>query len=242
MCQGSGFGVKAFPQERFFVFLCFSGSPTVWIFLILSVLCHISPFRVSSRLSTSVLSLRTDDTARASAPSLHLLWADKSAWAASWLIIAIQCDFCGECFWLCCPLRFLSFPLTPPVRRFPMVWKLLLLHNPLLRMGVCLEILYLHFCLYPLSYLILKRLVCLSGYLGSSTSIQKLFCGSLSTCRSFFFFFFQIFWYICAGESCLCPIPPPSWDRPPFQYFFLKSSSFCFYYALVLLCCPLFPL
>ena len=69
-----------------------------------------------------------------------------------------------------------------------MVWKLLLLHNPLLRMGVCLEILYLHFCLYPLSYLILKRLVCLSGYLGSSTSIQKLFCGSLSTCRSFFFF------------------------------------------------------
>ena len=66
-----------------------------------------------------------------------------------------------------------------------MVWKLLLLHNPLLRMGVCLEILYLPFCLYPLSYLILKRLVCLSGYLGSSTSIQKLFCGSHSTCRSF---------------------------------------------------------
>ena len=66
-----------------------------------------------------------------------------------------------------------------------MVWKLLLLHNPLLRMGVCLEILYLHFCLYPLSYLILKRLVCLSGYLESSTSIQKLFCGSHSYCRSF---------------------------------------------------------
>ena len=46
-----------------------------------------------------------------------------------------------------------------------MVWKLLLLHNPLLRMGVCLEILYLPFCLYPLSYLILRRLVCLSGIL-----------------------------------------------------------------------------
>ena len=208
MCQESGFGVKAFPQERFFVFLCFSGSPTVWIFLILSVLCRISPFRVSSRLSTSVLSLRTDDTARASAPSLHLLWADKSAWAASWLVIAIQCDFCGECFWLCCPLRFLSFPLTPPVRRFPMVWKLLLLHNPLLRMGVCLEILYLHFCLYPLSYLILKRLVCLSGYLGSSTSIQKLFC-----------FMYRWYFDVFMGEKVVSPsysstilgLPPKCW-------------------------------
>ena len=35
----------------------------------------------------------------------------------------------------------------------------------------------------PLCYLISKRLICLSGYLGSSTRVQKLFCGSCSTCR-----------------------------------------------------------
>ena len=34
-----------------------------------------------------------------------------------------------------------------------------------------------------LSYLFLKRLGCLSGCLGSSTSIQKLFCGNCSTLK-----------------------------------------------------------
>ena len=36
------------------------------------------------------------------------------------------------------------------------------------------------FVLYILSYLLLKRMGCLSGCLVSSTSIQKLFCGSCS--------------------------------------------------------------
>ena len=40
-----------------------------WFGLALSVLCQISPFRVSSWDSTLVLSLRTDDTACASAPN-----------------------------------------------------------------------------------------------------------------------------------------------------------------------------
>ena len=36
-------------QESSFVFLCFSGDPMVWIFPVLSVLCHISPLRVFSQ-------------------------------------------------------------------------------------------------------------------------------------------------------------------------------------------------
>ena len=41
------------------------------------------------------------------------------------------------------------------------------------------------FCLYFLPYLILRRLVCFSGSLGSSASVQML-CGNCSTCRWFF--------------------------------------------------------
>ena len=53
----------------------------------------------------------------------------------------------------------------------------------------------------------------------------------------------QIFWYICAGESCLSVLYLLHLGiAVPFSIFFFKSSSFCFYYALVLPCCPLFPL
>ena len=48
------------------------------VFPILSVLCHISPLRVSSQHSTQVLSLRIDDTAHASAPSSHSRSVDAS--------------------------------------------------------------------------------------------------------------------------------------------------------------------
>ena len=45
------------------------------------------------------------------------------------------------------------------------------------------------------SYLILKRIGCLSGCLVSSASIQKLFCESCSA--------FKFFWWICGEESGL---------------------------------------
>ena len=130
----------------------------------------------------------------------HSQQVDTSMWAGSWLVIAIQHDFCGEfCSWsfqLCCPLRFLSSPLTLPVRGFPTLWKLLL-HYSLPKTGLHLEILCLPFCLYPLFYLILKRLACLSGYLGFSNSVQKLFCGSCLLGR----WSFDVFW----GEKVLFP-------------------------------------
>ena len=86
-------------------------------------------------------------------------------------------------FRLCFPLWFLSSPLTPSVGVFPVVWKFLLLHDAIPRMGHCPQIHCLSFCLYLSFYLIPKRLLCLSGYLGSSASVQKLFCRSCSTCR-----------------------------------------------------------
>ena len=142
--------------------LCFSGDPTVFPFL--SVVCHISPVWVFSWHWTLVLSLRTDDAAHASTRSPHLIWVDMSVWATSQLLIAIWHNFCGEVSRLCFLLWFLSSPLTLPVKGFPVVWKLLL-HDSLPRMDLRPAILCLPFCLYPLSYLILRRLVCLSGIL-----------------------------------------------------------------------------
>ena len=51
------------------------------------LLCHISPLRVFSGHSTLVFTLRTDDEAYTSTPNPHLLWADKSMWTASQLVI-----------------------------------------------------------------------------------------------------------------------------------------------------------
>ena len=142
--------------------LCFSGDPTVFPFL--SVVCHISPLWVFSWHSTLVLSLRTDNAAHASIRRPHLIWVDMSVWVTSQLLIAIWHNFCGEVSQLCFSLWFLSSPLTLPVKGFPIVWKLLL-HDSLPRMDLCPEILCLPFCLHPLPYLILRRLVCLSGIL-----------------------------------------------------------------------------
>ena len=105
--------------------------------------------------------------------------------ATSWLVIAIWCSRCGEfsqfCFFML-PSGLPKLPLIPPVRGFPVVWKLLL-HDSHPTTGPRPKILCPPFRLYPLPCVLPRRLVCLSGCLGSSASLQKLFCGSCSMCR-----------------------------------------------------------
>ena len=82
---------------------------------------------------------------------------------------------------LCFHLRFLSSPITPPVRGFLVTWKLLCLQEPLLRMdsqNPLSPFLSLSFALPHFS-----RLACLSGLLASSPRVQKMFCGNCSTYR-----------------------------------------------------------
>ena len=73
------------------------------------------------------------------------------------------------------PSEIPKLPTDPPVRGFPIVWKLLLLHDFLPR-SPSLTL----FVFSLLSYLLVERMGCLSGCLVSSASIQKLFCGSCS--------------------------------------------------------------
>ena len=69
-----------------------------------------------------------DDAARASLPHPQLL-----------VVHTVRFVFCGFCFFL--PVMLLSEILKlltdKPVRGFPTVWKLLLIHDSLLRMGLC---------------------------------------------------------------------------------------------------------
>ena len=59
---------------------------------------------------------------------------------------------------------------------------------------------------------------CLSGCLVSSTSIQKLFCGSCSVFKWSFDEF--------VGKWSPCPIPPPSWDHPQFEVFIHRITHY----------------
>ena len=64
----------------------------------------------------------------------------------------------------------------PPVRVFPGLWKLLFKDS--LSGGIFIRTSFVSlFIFYILSYLLSKKMGCLSGCLMSSASIQKLFCG-----------------------------------------------------------------
>ena len=80
--------------------------------------------------------------------------------------------------WLCCPLRFQNSPQI-------LLWEGFLLLGNFSFTTPSSEWIFINnsfvFCI--LSYLLSKRMGCLSGCLVSSTSIQKLFCESCSAFR-----------------------------------------------------------
>ena len=77
------------------------------------------------------------------------------------------------------PSEIPKLPTDPPVRGFPGVWILLLFYDSLPWISVPNSFVSL-FIFYILSYLLLKRIGCLSQCSVSSISIQKLFCGICS--------------------------------------------------------------
>ena len=82
--------------------------------------------------------------------------------------------------WLCCPLRFQNSPQTC---WFPAVWKLLSFTTRSPGQVSVPNSFVSLFIFYILSYLLSKRMGCLSGCLVSSTSVQNLFCRSCSAFR-----------------------------------------------------------
>ena len=79
---------------------------------------------------------------------------------------------------LCCPLRFQNSPQTHQWEGFLVFGNLSSFMTPSLEWFSILNSFVSLFIFYILSYLLSKRMGCLSGCPVSSASVQKLFCGS----------------------------------------------------------------
>ena len=101
-------------------------------------LSHVSSLRLSS--GHSGLALTLSSAACASLFSFCLLVADVSVWATSPLGISVRHVTCGVYLFIFLPVMLPSeipkLPTDMPVRMFPTVWKLLLLHDSFPRMGL----------------------------------------------------------------------------------------------------------
>ena len=78
--------------------------------------------------------------------------------------------------WICCPLRFQNSPQTHLWEGFLLLGNFSSFTTP----SSGWTSIHNFFVFYILSYLLSKRIGCLSGCLVSSSIIQKLFCGSCS--------------------------------------------------------------
>ena len=175
------------------------------------LLSHISFLRLSSGHSGPVLTLQTYDATCASLPSPHLLLAYASVWAAFPLVVGVRCIFCicvCVCVWLGCPLKFKSSPLICLWVGFLLCGNFSCFMTPSPGQVSVPKSFVSIFVFYILSYLLLKRLGCLSGCLVSSASVQKLFCGIAQHSN-------DLLMNLWGRKWSPCPIPLPSWDRLP---------------------------
>ena len=87
---------------------------------------------------------------------------------------------------LCCPLCFQGSPQTQQQECFLVFGKFSLFKTPFLERSSVPTSFVSFFVFYIFSYLFLKTMLCFSGCLMSSASIQKLFCGIYSVLKCSF--------------------------------------------------------
>ena len=117
---------------------------------------------------------------------------------------------------LCCPLRFQNSPQTCQWEGFLVFGNFSFTTPSLGRVSVSNSFVSL-FVFYILSYLLSKRMGCLSGFLVSSASVQKLF--KLLSSQ-------MIFWWISGGESGLPVLFLCHLWTSPCNLFFYKFISY----------------
>ena len=122
------------------------------------------------------------------------------------------------------PSEIPELPTDPPVRGFLIVWKLLL-HDSPGQVSIPNSFASL-LVFYILSYLLSKRMGCLSGCLVSFASIQKLFCGICSVFKwSFNEFVGEKVVSLSYSSAILGP--------PPQGYIFLNHKTYKSQYNVI---------
>ena len=181
--NGPGCALELFTGKFSLSFFFFS----LWLSQF-GLLSHISSLRLSSGHSGLFLILSMQPMPPCSAPT-HCWQTRASGLATSLLGVVVRCVNCGFFFFF------------PP--GYVALWDSKTPHRPANeRVSWCLETsppsrlppqdgspsltLFSLFVFYILSYLLLKRMGCLSGCLVSSTSIQQLFRGICSAFKWFF--------------------------------------------------------
>ena len=139
--------------------------------------------------------------------------ADMSVWVTSPLGVVVRHLFCVVCFFffpllVMFPSEISKLPTDPPVKGFPAVWKLLLLHDSLPRMGLIPNSFVSLFVFYILSYLLSKRMGCPSGCLVLSASIHKIFVEVAQHSN----YLLMNYW---GRKLSPYPIPSRTWDHRP---------------------------
>ena len=171
---------KSLLWESSLIFL--SGYPTVWV-----AISQVSSLRLSSGHLGLVLYPKHSSHASLSSPSS--LVVDTSIWATSALWVVVRSLFCGFCFFFFpgyVPLWDSKTPHRPTNERLSFCLETSSFKTPCPGWVSLINSFVSLFIFYILSYLLWKRMGCLSGCLMSSTSVQKLFCGSCSAFKWFF--------------------------------------------------------
>ena len=114
------------------------------------LLSHVSSLRLSAGNSGPVPYPKHATQASLSSPCS--LVVETGVWATSPLGIAVRHVFCGFFFFffplhVILPSEIPNLLIDPLVRGFLAVWKFLILHDSLLRTGLCPKLFCLSFCL-----------------------------------------------------------------------------------------------
>lgn len=132
----------------------------------------ISPLRVSSQHSTWSCLRTSPHNLSLNTAYTHCMWTQVCEPLLRWKLPFCMISVMNLLILPCASLWFLT--LNPPVRGGFLLCGKFSFRTPSQGRVPVFQIFYLPFCLYLLSYLIPRRLLCLSGCLGSSV-LQKMF-------------------------------------------------------------------
>ena len=202
------------------------------------LLTHIRSLGLSSGHSGPVLTLRTNDAAHNSLPrpphSPTRRWWIRTSVSLLHLHVKLRLSMYSVLIFfflqVMLPSNISKLPTDTPVRGFPTVWKLLLLHYSLLRVGLHPKIFYLFFYLLYFVLPLFEEIGFPFWVPGVLPQFSEIVLWKLFNIQ-------RIFWWICRGESGLPVLflhhlvtasstSGPSHDLSHWSFFFPPANAF----------------